>query len=178
LKKLVLDAAYAEALCLLVNLEELLVVAFLDVVRRLFHDDEGTIAAAIFIVFLVAWLRVARCPVESHVAEEVAGAVLTASAVAPRDGFVIEGCLGFFSVWKSPAGGACTLSGVERVEPTVRGAVFVLFVVAFAVGDFVVDILCHPELSADLHKLVGFVVALVGHRRAVHYRRLIFWKVD
>ena len=83
---------------------------------------------------------------EAHVAQEVAVAILAASAIAPRHGFAVDGRLGFFAIRKAPAAGACLLGGVVCIESTVCRAVGVGFVVAFAVGDGVIHILGHPEL--------------------------------
>ena len=175
---LVLDAANAEALCLAVHLEELRIVFFLDVIRGFFHDDDSVGVAGVRVEILVAGLRRGGCPVEAHVAEEVAGAVLATAAVAPRNRFVAKCCLGFVSGGQVPAERACLLGCVECVEPSVSRAVGVLFVIAFAVRDLVVDILGHPKLAANLHELVSLVVAHVGHRHAVDGGSLVLGFVN
>ena len=173
-----MDATDAETLGLLIDLEELVFVFFFSVIRRLFHDDECSAAAAVVTILFVIALWLARCPVEAHVAHEVAVAIFATSAVAPRNGFVIESCLCFFSGRDVPAERACLLGCVIRVESAVRVAVGFLFVIAFAVGYIIVDVLGHPELAANLHELVRLVVSIVGHRHAVDGRGLVYRFVD
>lgn len=177
---LILDAADAEALCLGVDLEEQSIFAFLvlDIFGRFLHDDECSVCSAVFVEFLVAGFRSSGCPVEAHVTHEVAVAVLAASAIAPRHSFVVNSCLSFFAAREAPTGRACLLGAVECVKSSVCCAVGVGFVVAFAVGDSVIDVLCHPELCANLNKGVSLVVTRVGHLETLDDGFLVFGRVD